>query len=112
MLYKKNIIKLHVGNNNSKKKKVKTIWNSRVYAKESISYLSGLYHLVFWKNYLKKENILKPYLAIQYFRKFISLLDIDYSNKPTATSKALNTIPMIAKLITKLAAKLVVKLAK
>ena len=54
---KKDITELNVGND-SKKYKVKIIWNSVVYTKESkLGYLSGLYYLVFWKKYLKEKNI-------------------------------------------------------
>ena len=43
----KNVTKLDVDNNKSDKYKVKAIYDSVVYAKESISYLPGLYYLIF-----------------------------------------------------------------
>ena len=37
--------------------KVKEIWNSAIYARESKSgHLLGLYYLVSWKKYLEEEN--------------------------------------------------------
>ena len=41
---------------NKEEYKVKAIWDSAVYAKESESDLIGLYYLVIWKGYPKKEN--------------------------------------------------------
>ena len=41
---------------NHKEYEVKTIWDSIVYAKEVDRHLLGLYYLVIWKGYLKKEN--------------------------------------------------------
>lgn len=42
---------------NGEEYKVKGICNSAVYARKSNSYLSGLYYLIAWKDYLKKRNI-------------------------------------------------------
>ena len=42
--------------NNSGEYKVEAIWDSMVYAKESEGHLPGLYYLVSWKRYSKKEN--------------------------------------------------------
>ena len=44
-----------IGNN--KEYKIEGIQNSAVYAKKSVGKLSGLYYLVLWKGYPKKENI-------------------------------------------------------
>ena len=50
---------------NKEEYKVEEIWNSAVYVKESATgYLLGLYYLVLWKGYSKKENILEPALAV------------------------------------------------
>ena len=43
-----------IGNN--KKYKVEAIKESNIYAKKTKEYLPGLYYLVFWKSYPKKEN--------------------------------------------------------
>ena len=42
---------------NSKKDKVKAIWDSAVYANERKGHLPGLYYLIVWKKYPKEENI-------------------------------------------------------
>ena len=58
-----NIIELDTGNN--KIYKIDAICNNTVYARESkLSYLLEYYYLIFWKDYLKKKNILEPVLAI------------------------------------------------
>ena len=44
-----------IGNN--KEYKVDGIWDSAIYANESVGQLSGLYYLVLWKSYPKKKNI-------------------------------------------------------
>ena len=55
---KNNVIKLDANNKDSRKYKVGAIYKSAVYTKKSkSSYLLGLYHLVFLKGYLEKENI-------------------------------------------------------
>lgn len=43
--------------NNKKDYKVKEIWDSIIYKKESVaSHLIGLYNLISWKGYPKEEN--------------------------------------------------------
>lgn len=99
-----NAIILKTGN--SKEYKVETIWDSAVYTKKSeLNYLLGIYYLVFWKNYLKKKNICKPYLIVQHFKKLINLFYKDYLNKPTAISKIIDTVLPIAKPIIKFSTK-------
>ena len=51
-----NIIKLDADDNESNEYKMEAIQNSTVYTKESVSQLSRLYYLVFWKSYLKEKN--------------------------------------------------------
>ena len=52
-----NMIKLDAGNKNSKEYKVKTIWDSAVYAKKlKSSQLPGFYYLVVWKSYSEEKN--------------------------------------------------------
>ena len=41
---------------NKEEYKVKAICDSAVYAKKAENHLPGLYYLVVWKGYLKKEN--------------------------------------------------------
>ena len=96
--------RLDVGKD-SGKYKIEAIWNNAVYARELMGYLPGLYYLVFWKDYLEKENTWKPASAVQHLRKLISLFYKNYSNKPTAISEAIDTVPPMAKPIIKPAAK-------
>ena len=97
----KNATKLNTGKD-SIKYKIKAIWDSADYTKESKSgYLAKVYHLVFWKKYWKEKNICKPYSAIQYLKKFINLFYKNYSNKLMATFKAINTTTLIARAIIK-----------
>lgn len=45
--------------------KIKSIWNSIIYAKKLVTrQLLMLYYLVLWKNYLQKENLLERKLVI------------------------------------------------
>lgn len=42
-----------------------TIKDSAVYATKDVrDQLSGLYYLIFWKNYLKDENFWEPTLVV------------------------------------------------
>ena len=51
------IPELDANNDNSKKYKVETIWDSAVYINKLKSYhLPGLYYLVIWKSYFKEKN--------------------------------------------------------
>ena len=61
---KNDAMELDASNKNSSKYQVEIIRNSAIYAKKTISYLLKLYYLVFWKNYLKKENIWEFYSAV------------------------------------------------
>lgn len=62
-----NTTELDTGKDESRKYKVKAIYNSMVYTKDlELGHLPELYHLVFWKNYLEEENTWEPYLAVQY----------------------------------------------
>ena len=82
---------------NSGEYKMEAIWDSAVHARESESgYLPSLYYLVFWKSYPEEENTWEPALAVQHLGKLISLFHKDYSNKPTATSLAIDIVlPMV-----------------
>ena len=101
----KNATKLDASDEGSEYE-VKTIWNSAVYAKKSeLGYLLELYYLVFWKDYLKEENIWKPYSAVQHLRKLISLFYKDYPNKPTAISESIDIALPMSRSTIKLAAK-------
>ena len=48
--------KFEAGNDKDKEYEVDGIWDSSVYAKESVGQLPGLYYLVSWKGYPGKEN--------------------------------------------------------
>ena len=60
----KKVTKLEFKAGNSKKYKVEAIWDSAVYANKTKGQLPGLYYLVSWKKYLKKENTWKPLSTI------------------------------------------------
>ena len=78
--------------------KVEAIRDSEVYARESESgYLPGLYYLVSWKGYPEEENTWEPASMVKHLRKLISSFHKDYSDKPTATSLAIDTAPPMAR---------------
>ena len=78
----KEILELDAGNKDSKKYKVEAIWDNAVYANKLESgHLPGLYYLVVWKGYLKKENIWELLLAVQQLKKLISFFHKDYPKK-------------------------------
>ena len=88
-------LKFDAGNN--KKYEVDGIWNSAVYAKKSAKQLSGLYYLVLWKTYPKKENIWEPVLAIQHLWRLVIVFYKDNSEKPIATFVPVDMILPIAR---------------
>ena len=91
------MMKLDAGDNESEKYEIETICNSAVYTRESkSSHLPGLYHLVFWEDYLEKKNIQKPILAVQHFKKLISLFYKNYFNIPKTTFKTINIASLMA----------------
>ena len=93
-------IEFNTGDDESGEYKVKAIWDSAGYARESKSGpLLGLYYLVSWKRYPKEENIWEPASVIQHLKKLISSFHKEHLDKPTATSPAINTAPPIARLI-------------
>ena len=103
----KKVLELDDGED-SKEYKVRAIWDNAVYARKSGSLLPGLYYLVAWKGYSKEENTWELVLAVQHLRKLISSFYKDHSEKPTATSPAVDSaLPMArptvkpARLITK-----------
>ena len=53
----KKVSKLDAGNKNSEENKVEIIRDSAVYTRKSEGHLPGLYYLVAWKSYPKKDNI-------------------------------------------------------
>lgn len=83
--------------NNNKEYKIETIQDSTIYTKESKSHLPRLYYLVSWKDYFKKKNTWEPYLVIQHLRKLISSFYKDHLKKSIATSKAIDTVSLIAR---------------
>ena len=63
-VHEENVEELDAGDN-SREYKVEAIWDSAVYARESESgHLPGLYYLVSWKGYPKKENTWEPASAV------------------------------------------------
>ena len=64
--------------------------------------MPGLYYLILWKNYLEKENIWEPTLAVIHFRKLINTFHKKYLEKPTITSLPLDFVLPIVKLLIKL----------
>ena len=83
----KKVPELDARDKNSKKYKVKTIWNGAVYANKSESgHLLDLYYLVVWKGYSEEENTQKQLLAVQYLKKLISSFHKNHLEKQTATS--------------------------
>ena len=51
-----NVAKLDAGDSEGNEYKLEIIWNSMVYAKESMGHLLGLHYLVCLKDYLEKKN--------------------------------------------------------
>ena len=100
-----NATELDAGNNEGGEYKVKAICDSAIYARESTGHLPRLYYLVSWKDYLEEENTWEPASAVQHLRKLINLFHKDHSDKPTATSEAIDTAPLMARPTIKPAAK-------
>ena len=90
-------MEFNAGDNESGKYEVETIWDNAVYVRELESdHLPGLYFLVSWKRYPKEENTWEPALAVQHLRKLISSFHKDHPDKPSATSSAIDTAPLMA----------------
>ena len=83
--------------NDNEEYEVEAICDSAVYARELVGHLPGLYYLVSWKRYPEEENTWEPALAIQHLRKLISSFYKNYPEKPTATFKAIDTAPPMAR---------------
>ena len=95
-------IEFNIGNNDNGEYKVKAIWDSVVYARESQSgHLPSLYYLVSWKRYPEEENTWELTSAVHHLRKLISLFHKDHPDKLTAISFATDTAPPMDKLIVK-----------
>ena len=94
-------IEFDIGNNNGRYK-VKAIWDSVVYTRESESgHLLGLYYLVSWKKYPKEKNTWELVSIVKHLRKLISLFYKDHSGKSTATFPAIDTISPMVRLTVK-----------
>ena len=94
---------------NNKKYEVKVIINSVVHAKEAEKHLPGLYYLVSWKGYPKKENTWELSFAVMHLWKMISIFHKDHPENPTATSPLLDSAPPMARPSIKPPVKLSVK---
>ena len=91
-------IEFNASDDDGGKYKVEAIWDSAVSARKSKSgHLLGLYYLVSWKRYPEEENTWEPASAVQHLRKLISLFQKDHSDKPTATSPAIDITPPMAR---------------
>lgn len=78
--------------------KVEAIWDSAVYAWESIAnHLPSFYYLIFWKDYPKEENIWEPALTLQHLQKLLSTIYKNSPQKQTATSNPIIFALLIAK---------------
>ena len=96
------ISELDTGNKDSKKYKVEAIWNCAIYANKLESgHLPGLYYLIAWKSYLKKQNTWKPLSTVQHLMKPISSFHKDHLEKLIATSLPINSAPSMARPIFK-----------
>ena len=82
----------------NKKYEVDGIWNSAVYTRKlAIKQLPGLYYLVLWKGYPKKENTWEPALAIQHLQRLVTAYHKNNPKKPTATSAPVDMASPIAR---------------
>ena len=89
-------LKLKAGD--SKKYKVKAIWNNAVYARKLESdQLSSLYYLVAWKKYPKDKNIWKPSFAVQHLKKLINSFYKNHLKKLTIISLPINSALSMAR---------------
>lgn len=78
--------------------KVEAIWDSAVYARESIAnHLPCFSYLIFWKSYLKEENIWEPALTLQHLQKLLSTIYKNSPKKQTVTSNPIIFALLIAK---------------
>lgn len=85
----------------NKEYKVKTIKNSIVYIKIAEDKLSGLYYLIFSKNYPLNESTLEPASVVTHLWKIINIFCKDYLKYPTATFFPLDSAPFMARLMVK-----------
>ena len=90
--------KLDTSNDDNKKYKMETIWDSAVYTRKSKSgYLPSLSYLIAWKDYSEEENTWKPLSAIQHLKKLISCFYKEHLNNPIATSLPIDSALQIVK---------------
>ena len=97
----KKVMELEFQVGKSKKYKIETIWNNAVYASKSENHLPGLYNLIIWKKYLKKENTWELSSAIQYLKELINFFHKKHLKKPIATSLIVNSAPPLISLTVK-----------
>ena len=86
-------------------KYVEAIRDSVVYAKEAKGHLSGLYHLVVWKDYLEEDNAWEPSSTVMHLRKIVSTFYKDHSEKSIMALALLASTPPKVKLIIQLPVK-------
>lgn len=88
---------IEVGNN--KKYRVEATINGAVYSKEANNQILGLYYLVLWKGYPKKDSTWKLSTAVKHLRKLINIFYIKYPEKSIVTSLPLDSTPSMAKIL-------------
>lgn len=93
------------GRNNDREYNVETICDSKVFTRESHNFSLGLYYLIFWKDYLEKENTWKLASTVQYFGKRLSTYHNKQPEKLTVISTLLDSGLVMAKPRDNLAAK-------
>ena len=73
-------------------------WDIAVYARESESgHLPDLYYLVSWKSYPEEEETWELASAVEHLSKLISSFYKDHPDKPTTTSRTINTAPPMSR---------------
>ena len=90
-----NMTKLEFGNN--KKYKIKTIWDSSIYANKVKGHLPGVYYRIAWKRYLKEENTWELSFAVQQIKKLINFFYKKHPEILAATSPPINSASTMAR---------------
>lgn len=86
---------------NDKEYKVEIIYDIVVYIQKSEDHLSGLYHSIFWKDYLEEKTTWKPTLTIKHLCRLITIFHKEYPVKPSVTLLPINSDLSMARPIVK-----------
>lgn len=89
----------------NKKYEIEAICDSKVYAKEAIGQLPGLYYLISWKGYIEEKSTWKLASIVMYLYKMINTFHKNYLEKFIATLPSIDFALPMAKPITKLTVK-------